>query len=125
MIKNHTTIYSNAACTLSTRLLTNKLQSSFFFSELSVQSGSEDFSSDGVIVALEWTLLNSRNYYQYLLRNISVSANPQLNNVVFTGDMRAQVVLSYNTLYNVSVTQHSTCHQLIGTTFIELSYSKL
>ena len=98
----------------------------FWFSlELSVRLNSEEFLKDGIIVSLEWTLLNSQSYHQQFLHNISVSAVPQLNNVMFTGDMRAQLTLSYNTLYNVSVTQHSTCRQLTGTTFIELSYSKL
>ena len=77
------------------------------------------------MVTLEWTLLNSQNYYQQLLSNVSISADPQPENVMFTGDMRVQLELSYNTLYNVSVTKHSTCRQLVGTTFIELTYSKL
>ena len=81
--------------------------------------------SDGVTVTLEWTLLNSQPYYQHFLGNVSVNANPQPKNVMFIGDMRVQLALSYNTLYNVSVTQHSTCRQLIRTTFIELNLSKL
>ena len=92
--------------------------------DLSIHSRSEDLSSDGVTVNLEWSLLNSQIYYQQLLRNVSVNADPQLNNVVFTGSMSVQFVLSYNTLYNVSVTQHSTCEQLIRTAFLQLNYSK-
>ena len=93
--------------------------------DLSVQSHSEVFSSNGVMVALEWTLLNSQSYYQQLLRNVSVEADPPLSNVMFTGNMRAQLTLSYNTLYNVSVIQHSICQQLIRTKFLLLNYSKL
>ena len=92
--------------------------------DLVVRSHSEQFTSDRVIIALEWILLNSQIYYQQLLRNVSISAAPPLNNLMFTGNMRVQLVLSYNTLYNVSVTQHSTCQQLIRTTFLLLNYSK-
>ena len=100
------------------------LISSLFLLDLNIQSDSEDFSSDGVTVNLEWTLLNSQTYYQQLLHSIGINAHPQLINVMFTGNMSAQLTLSYNTLYNVSVTQHSTCQQLIQTKFLELNYSK-
>ena len=90
-----------------------------------IQLCSEQFSSDAVIVTLEWTLLNSQNYFQQLLSNVSVSADPQLNSVMFTGDMRVQLTLLYNTLYNVCVTQHSTCRQLNRTKILLLNYSKL
>jgi hypothetical protein len=93
--------------------------------DLSVRSHSEQFSSNEVTVSLEWTLLNSQSYYQQLLSNISVNAVPQLNNVMPTGNMRVQLTLSYNTPYNVSVTQHSVCQQLIRTRFLLLNYSKL
>ena len=97
----------------------------FYTLELSVQSDPEQFSSDGVTVNLEWTLLNSQAYYQQLLQNVSISANPPLDNIMFTGSTSVQLMLSYNTLYNVSVTQHSTCRLLNRTTFILLNYSKL
>jgi hypothetical protein len=90
-----------------------------------IGSRSEQFSSDAVTVTLEWFLLNSQNYYQLLLSNITVTADPRPNNVMFTGNMSAQLTLSYNTQYNVSVTQHSTCQQLIRTKFLLLNYSKL
>jgi hypothetical protein len=70
-------------------------------------------------------LLNSRMHYQQLLRNISVGANPQPKNVIFTGSMSVQLILSYNTPYIVNVTQHSTCQLLIWTAIIELNFSKL
>ena len=97
----------------------------FFHLELSIRFDSEEFSSDVVTVSLVWTLLNSQIYYQQLLYSVSVSADPPLRKVMFTGDMRAQLVLVYNTPYNVSITQHSTCQRLTPTTFLELIYSKL
>ena len=93
--------------------------------ELSVQSDPEQFSSDGVTVNLEWTLLYSQVYYQQLLQNVIVNVDPPLDNVMFTGSTRVQLVLLYNTLYNVSVTQNSTCEGLVQPTFLELNYSKL
>jgi hypothetical protein len=64
-------------------------------------------------------------YYQQFLHNVSVSANPQPNNVMFIGNMRVQLELSYNTPYIVNVTQHSTCQLLIRTEIMELNFSKL
>ena len=90
-----------------------------------IQLCSEQFTSDAVMVTLEWTLLNSQDYYQQLLSNVSVSADPQLNNVVPTGNTSIQLELSYNILYNLSVTQNSVCKQLMRTTILLLNYSKL
>ena len=80
--------------------------------------------SDGVTISLEWALLNLQIYYQQLLRSITINAVPPIRNVMFTGNMRAQLVLLYNTMYNVSVTQNSTCQQLIRTKFLLLNYSR-
>jgi hypothetical protein len=44
---------------------------------------------------------------------------------MFIGNMRVQLELSYNTPYNVNITQHSTCQQLIRTVIFELNFSKL
>ena len=104
---------------------TYSVTSRFTELDLSVRSCSEDFSSSRLTVNLEWTFLNSQTYYQQLLRNVSVEADPRLSNVMFTGNMRAQLTLSYNTLYNVSVTQHSICQQLIRTKALLLNFSKL
>ena len=93
--------------------------------DVHIQLCSEQFSSNAVTVTLELTLLNSQDYYHQLLSNVSVSANPQLNNVMPTGNMRVELTLLYNTPYSVSVTQHSTCRQLIRTKFLLLNYSKL
>ena len=97
----------------------------YLFLDLSIRNRSEDFSSGEVTVNLEWTFIKLQTYYQQLLRNISVSAEPKLRNVMFNGNMTVQLVLSYNTLYNVSLTQHSICQQLIQTKLFELKYSKL
>jgi hypothetical protein len=93
--------------------------------DLSIQSHSERFSSNEVTLTLEWNLLSSQSYYQQLLSNVTVTANPQLINVIPTGNMSIQLTLSYNTVYNVSVTQHSDCRPLIWTKFLLLNYSKL
>ena len=93
--------------------------------DLSLRSHSEQFSSNSVTVTLEWIILSSQTYYQQLLSNVSVSANPQLNKVMLTGNTSIRLVLSYNTLYNVSVTQHSTCRQLNQTQVLLLNYCKL
>ena len=94
------------------------------FLELSIRSDSESFSRGGVTVNLEWTLLNSQNNYQQFLCNVSVSVNPQPKNVMFTGNMRVQLELSYNTPHTVNVTQHSTCRQLNRTKILELNFSE-
>ena len=74
---------------------------------------------------MEWILLNSQLYYQQFLHNVSISADPPLNNLMFIGNMKAQLTLSYNTMYNVSITQYSTCQQLVRTKSLLLNYSKL
>ena len=73
---------------------------------------------------VEWTLSNLQINYQQLLLSISVDVNPQTK-VTFIRNVSIQLTLQYNTLYNVSVTQHSICRQLTQSTFIELNYSKL
>ena len=104
--------------------MSHSLQSSLFLG-LSIQIGLKDFSSNEVTVTVEWILLNSQLYYQQLLLNVSVSADPQPKFIMFTGSMRVQLMLSYNMLYNVSVTQYSICQELIRTEFLQLDYSKL
>ena len=94
--------------------------------DLIARSHPEQFMSDRVTVILEWALLNLQIYYQQLLRSISVNFIPQpiANSMMFTGNTRARLTLSYNTLYNVSITQDSACQQLIRTKFLLLSYGK-
>ena len=78
------------------------------------------------MVVLEWTLSNSPSYYQQLVRNVSVNVFPHLEMITtFIGNMSIQLALSYNTLFNVSVTQPGICGRPNQTVFIELSYSKL
>ena len=103
--------------------MSHSLQSSLFLG-LSIQIGLEDFLSNEVTITVEWILLNSQLYYQQLLLNVSVSADPQPK-FMFTGSMRVQLMLSYKMLYNVSVTQYSICQELIRTEFLQLYYSKL
>ena len=109
----------------STRQSLCLIPDNLFLLELSIHSDPEQILSDGVTVLLEWTLLNSQIYYQRFLYNASINTDPPLRNVTFAGNMSVHLVLSYNTLYNVSVTQHSTCEQLIRTAFLQLNYSKL
>ena len=74
----------------------------FWISYLSLQSHSEQFSNNGVMVTLEWIILSSQTYYHQLLSDVSVSANPQLNNVIPTGNTSIRLELSYNILYNLT-----------------------
>ena len=94
---------------------------------LSVQSHSEEFFSDRVLVTvlLEWTISLSQIYYQQLLRNVSVDIAPDPE-VIMTNieNMSVQLTLQYNTLYNVNITQPGICGQPNQTTFIQLNYSK-
>ena len=93
---------------------------------LSIQSHSEQFLDDRIVVILEWTLSNSLGrYQQLLLPNVSINIVPDSEvEIVFSGNMSAQLSLSYNILHNVSITQPGICEQLNQTAFIELSYSK-
>ena len=94
---------------------------------LYVQLISELFSSDGISVVLEWNVSNERIYYQQLLQNVSVHIvpNPPMMALMHTGNRILQLMLSYNTLYNVSITQPGICGQPNLTAFIKLNYSKL
>ena len=77
------------------------------------------------MVILEWTLSVSQNYYQHLLRNVSINVIPDREVVItYTGNMSVRLTLPYNTLYNVSVTQPGICGRSNQTAFIELNYSK-
>ena len=75
------------------------------------------------MVVLEWTLSNSLGrYQQLLLPNISVSVVPNPETEI--GNMCIHLILPYNTLYNVSLTQLGICGQFNQTAFITLHYSK-
>ena len=65
-------------------------------------------------------------YHQQLLQNISVDIAPDIGpDAVLTANMSVQLMLSYNTLYYVSVTQRGICGQANQTAFIELNYCML
>ena len=77
-------------------------------------------------VILEWTISNTLGRYQWLLlpnASISVVPNSEVE-IMLTRNMSIQLTLSYNTLYNVSITQPGICGQSSQTAFIELNYSK-
>ena len=79
------------------------------------------------MVILEWTLSNPLGHYQeFLLPNVSVSVvpNPEVE-IDFIRNTSVRLILPYNTLYNVSVTQPGICGQPNQTAFVELNYSKL
>ena len=92
--------------------------------KLSVQT-SEQFSSDRVVVILEWTLSSSLSrYQQMLLTNISINIIPKIKvEANFIGNMSFQLTLPYNTLYSVSLTQPGICGQPNQTIYIALKYS--
>ena len=85
-----------------------------------------EFLSGRVVVNIEWTISNPLGCYQHLLLpNVSISVVPDPEaEVVDVGDMSIQLTLSYNTPYNVSITQPGICGQPNQTAFIELKYSK-
>ena len=95
--------------------------------ELGIRLISELFSSDGISVVLEWNVSNVQIYYQQLLQNISANIVPNSPKMALmhTGNRTLQLMLSYNTLYNVSITRPGICGQPNQTVFVELNYSKI
>ena len=83
--------------------------------EVAITSVSEQYEGDGVIVTLEWTQENP--LYTY-----NVSVIPVPIEITFTGKARAQMKISYNTSYNVTVVASSPCGQGDATNFTELYY---
>ena len=79
------------------------------------------------MVILEWTLSNTLGRYQQLLLpnvNVSVVPSPEMEMFMFIRSTNIQLTLSYNILYNVSVTQPGICEQPSQTASIKLNYSK-
>ena len=74
---------------------------------------SQWFEVNSITVFLEWTTINGASY------NISADPEPTVN---YTGKTSAQLSLSYNIKYNVSVTA-SLCGRN-STFFSALNYSK-
>ena len=96
--------------------------------EPSVQPSSQEFFSDRVMLILEWILSNSLGHYQQLLLpNISISVVPNDPEVEieFIRNTSVRLILSYNTPYNISVTQPGICGQPNQTISIELNYCEL
>ena len=86
---------------------------------------SEQFSSDRVMVILEWTLSDLLSRYPQLLQNVSVAVVPYLEvEIMLIGHTSVRLTLLYNMPYNVSIIQPATCEQLRQTAFIKLNYSK-
>ena len=76
-----------------------------------------------ITIQLEWTVLLSQIYYQQLLPNTSIYVVPDPEvDIAYTGNRTLQLILQYNTLYNVSITQSGICGQPNQTAFIELEY---
>ena len=92
---------------------------------LSIRSQSEHFTSDRIMVNFDWTLSSSLIHYHRLLPNVSVNVVPDLDVILtFIENMSIHASLSYNTLYNVSITQPGICGQPNQTVFIKLNYCK-
>ena len=72
---------------------------------------SEEFGNESITISLELTVENSE-----------ISVEPQALDLTNLGPTRIQLILSYNTLYNVSATA-TLCGQNI-THFIGLHYGK-
>ena len=87
---------------------------------------SERFSSDRITAVLEWTLSSSLTQYPQLLQNVTVRIIPDSGvEMLLLGNTSVQVILLYNTLYNVSIIQPATREQLSQAAFTEIKYSKL
>ena len=86
---------------------------------MNIQIVSENLEREEVTIILEWTQEN-HTYYSY---NVSVTPHPA--STVISERMRAQLKVSYNILYNVSVlaTPHCTEQGNIEA-FVELHYGE-
>ena len=93
-------------------------------SRLNIQLKSEQFSSDRVMVVLEWTSSNLLSQYPQLLQNIIVDVAADLEaKTMLVGRNGVRLILLYNMPYNVSIIQLAICDQLSQAAFIELNYS--
>ena len=87
--------------------------------QLNITLQSEQFSSRHVTVVLDWMQATESIVYSY---NIHVV--PEVE-VMFSGSTMAQLTLSYNTRYNVSVVATHLCRLASVFSSIELYYRKL
>ena len=94
---------------------------------MSIESHSEQFTTNEVVVILEWiySISGSSNQQLDAVQNIGVNVVPaiRLNDIlVFIENASVILMLQYNTVYNVSITQLGVCGQPNQTTFIKLNY---
>ena len=87
--------------------------------KVNISSVSEQFESDHVIITLKWT---SESSGQLVVYNVSIVPQGQ-RAVKFNGSAMAQLTLSYNTLYNVSILAAVPCG-LNTTRSIALNYGE-
>lgn len=95
---------------------------------MSIESHSEQFTTNEVVVILEWiySISGSSNQQLDAVQNIGVNVVPaiRLNDIlVFIENASVILMLQYNTVYNVSITQLGVCGQPNQATFIKLNYS--
>ena len=86
-------------------------------SVLNVQRLSEQLLSDGIFIVLEWNISNVQIYHQ---QNVSIAVVPNPIVLIHLGNMTLQLMLLYNTQFNVSLIQPGICGQPNHTAFIEL-----
>ena len=97
--------------------------------ELSIRSHLEQLSSNkamylNITVVFEWNVLNLQIYHRQLLQNVSINVFPDPLAITYIENKTFQLILLYNTLYIVNITQPGICGQPSQTAFIELNYSK-
>ena len=73
------------------------------------------FDTDSVIVILQWTYQNGVSY--------NVNTIPQINATLIE-ETSVQMLICYNTAYNVSITA-TLCGQNSVTTIVPLNYGKI
>ena len=84
-------------------------------SQINITSAAEEFESDGVVVTLEWI---QQKFHSY-----SVNVVPQQEYSVINMTV-AQLSVSYNTFYNVSIIASPPCGHSNILNFLGLYYCK-
>ena len=84
--------------------------------QVAIRVMSESLESDSVRVTLEWPCETNQLLCSY---NVSISPNA-LSQML--SEREVQLIISYDTLYNVSILAVSQCRQRIVTTSFELYY---
>ena len=83
--------------------------------DVGIRLRSEQFEIDNVTIDLEWNGSDSQVFY-------NVTTSPQLS-VTFNRSTSIELMVPYNTFYNVSVTPYL-CRRVGTTTLIQLNYSE-